>query len=552
LSNWAQSLDFVPNDTLKYQHRTGGAIDTFDLTYAIPYTDIPSTGFSNSIQLLTVDYLRSNPNLFSFSLPGVLNKKIISALPHVGFAYSFGLKGTQFLHTDYQQSFQNNLLLNLEIDRQSSNGFAANSNYANNSLKLGLFKNHKRIDLTILANYTTSTRGLNNGIVDSLSIANKIDLQGLAFATVRNSTASSTAKGIQSNMELHYNLGKDSSKIKFGPTLALDYSLLNRIYEDNSDSTRDQYQDAQIKYGIGAFVKTKSFLISAMPTHRYWRLQNSGTNSDTNELGAQFKLLFNKNVFNWESLISQNIIGAQQEFRSTNQFRIGTLSKNVSVWANFENVLPIPVQRSYFGKTLDYTTPLIKQQRMDIGLGGMYRFKNIDISARTGLLNWNNNLVWADSTWEINQFSNQNLFFFETKLHFDFGIIQWYPCVLIQTGSEFLPKAVLSGRLLIKKKVFEAKKLQLQFAIDPQINSSYTFLGYHTSLDNFFYNSGNRSGGQNYALHSSFTLGIDEFRFFVRAENIQSFWTKGSTEVLQNYYRSPFTLRLGLSWDFFN
>lgn len=555
---WTQSLEYVPNDTLKFQHRTGGLIDTFDLAYSFPYTNIPSTGFSNSIQLLTVDYLRANPNLLSISSASLLNKKSISALPHIGFAYSFGLKGTQFLHTDYQQSFNKTTLLNLTIDRQSSGNsiskqsFTQNSAYANSTIRFGLFRDHKRLNIEMKGSFSNDERSLNNGIADSLTYILDDKNLGLSFAPVRNTSALAIAKSVHGNVEVQYNLLKDSTAMKFGPTASLNYKLFNRVYEDETDSTRDQYQDAQIKYGIGAFLKTKSFLISVMPTHRYWRLQNSGTNRDTNEVGAQIKLLYSLKDIKWESLLYQNILGAQNEFVSMNQAQLGSNTKNISFWANFENVLPNPVQRSYFGKSIDYSTTLIKQQRLDLGLGAKFSFRKIDVSARTGIYNWNNNLVWSDSAWVINEYSKQNLFFFETKLHFDFGFFQWYPRVLLQTGSEFVPKAVFSGRLLVRKKVFEAKKLELQFAIDPQVNSDYTFLGYQTSLDNFFYNSGNRSGGQNYALHSSFSIGIDDFRFFVRAENIQTFWTKGSIEVLQNYYRSPFLLRLGLSWDFFN
>ncbi len=556
---WGQFSDFLIPDTLKFHHRTGGRIDTFDLAYSFPYTTMPSTGFSNRFQTPTIDFFSTNSRLISFDFPSLLDKKVISALPHIGFGYSFGAKGMQYLHADFQQSLRKNTLINASIDRHSAGDassrvvFAQNSYYEYNVIRIGLYRDYKRFNLSLRASYSGDERGLNNGIHDSLTPVIDAANLGLEFTPVQNSTLGSVQKGINSKLSLQYNLLNDSSNTRIGPMISSQFTLRNRILEDQLDSLRDQYQDARIENGVGAFISNKVFSLNGRIAHRYWRFQNSGTNSDTNEVNFRGNFLLVKNNYAFEANFYQNIIGAKQELDFKSRFRIGDKRKGATAFLNFSDLLPTPLQRGYFGKNINYNnTPLTKQKILRAGVGANYTFGKLDIHANAGIWNSQNNLIWKDSIWKIGDASNLNLVYFKVNAHLDLGLFQWYPGLVLQSGSEYLPQFIFSGRLLLKKKVFEAKKLELQFSVDPQINSTYKLLSYNTTLDNFYLNSTNRSGGQPYSLHSTFSLGIEEFRFFVRGENIQSFWMKGSTEVLQNYYLSPFVLRLGLSWDFFN
>ncbi len=561
----SQSVEFYPVDTLKYNFRTGGRIDTFDLTYANPYTTFPAIGFDNFEQLPSIDFLIASPSLFAFQKPSLLQKKTISALPHVGFFYSFGLKGTQALHADYQQSINTNLLLNLTIDRQSSGGFAVNSGFSQNLVRFGLYQNANKFSFSFKGSYSGRESSLYGGNVDSLSW--KIDSFGLPFADVYKTNASSTQKGVNSELLLKYNALSDSSRIKIGPAVELGFNLLNRVYKEenqnldliysqiNIDSTEttDQFQDAKLSSGAGIFMENKKFNLLAFGTHRYWRFQNLGTNRDTAEYGLKIKFVFSHKNIAFKNESTQNIIGAQQEFFTNNEFRIGDKNKSLGLFANYADAMPELVQRFYFGNNINYgASSFTKQKRFNLGAQGKISFWKLETQAKAGIMNWTNNLIWQDTIWTISADSDIKAFYFHLKTHLDLGKLHWYPSFQYQTGSDYMPEFVFSGRILFKSKVFKAKKLELMFALDPQVNSFYKFLSYNTLLDNYAFDSNNRSGGQPYALHGTFGMGIEEFRFFVRAENLQSFWTAGNTEILQNYYRSPFVLRLGLSWDFFN
>ena len=45
-----------------------------------------------------------------------------SAIPHLGFAYSFGGQGAQFVRLDYSQAFSDHFLFNLKYSRNSGIG----------------------------------------------------------------------------------------------------------------------------------------------------------------------------------------------------------------------------------------------------------------------------------------------------------------------------------------------------------------------------------------------------------------------------------------------
>ena len=97
-------LNFDP-DTVFYEHRMGGAIDTFDISNA----DLPTT-FDGGRSILSQTGM-STASLFA----DITSRKMqrfatytplkFSALPHLGFAYSFGGQGSQYVRMDYSQAF---------------------------------------------------------------------------------------------------------------------------------------------------------------------------------------------------------------------------------------------------------------------------------------------------------------------------------------------------------------------------------------------------------------------------------------------------------------
>lgn len=550
------------DDTLTFHFTTGGSIDTFDLEYTFPILSIPGGTIGKYNASPTIDFYRNSPSLFLNQLPDLKKEWTISALPHIGFFYSFGTKGTQFLHADYQQSFLNKSLLNFEINRSSSRGMDRNSDFANQDFSAAYRFGKKRFHGQIKAIYLQNTLSLNGGISNDSSW---ID-QGIAFAPVRKDNANSLQRFINSEAMFKYNLLTDSSSVGMGIITKHNFSLWNRVYNESedslintypfinidSDTTRDQFQDAKLKNSFGFYAENSLFNFSLLGSHRYWRFQNLGTNVDKNEtsIDANFGIRLSKFLVNTENYF--NLTGALNEYYSKNSIKWGSRSKYISGGISIESMLPVLVQRFYFGNNLSYTSPLVKQNRNDIHITGAYSIRKIEAAVTVGSLSWRNNLIWKNYEWVYGAQSNQTVNYLKIKLHLDLGWFHAYPEYQYQTGSEYLPKSILSGRLLVKKKVFAAKKLELSFALDPQFTDNYTLMSYNTLLDNWYFNSNNRVGGQRFSLHSTFTVHIEEFKFFIRTENIQSFWTERNTEIAQDYYRPSFLLRMGIVWDFFN
>ena len=569
LGLYSQSVYDIPSDTIKFEHRTGGIIDTFDLSFTFPINSAPIGGFESPFNSPNISFIGNSPNLFTASKSPLLKNWRVSALPHLGFKYSVGTKAIQFLHMDYQQVFRNGLLMNLEIHRisnvkaGSTAGLTQNNSFTNQDASVGFNYQKKKWDVKFLGGYRYVDANLSGGIVDSL--ASEIDALGLEFITVNKPNANSNQRFIDLNARLRYSFKDDSTQTKFGIQTLHEYALWNRVYNERADSlnliypainidfdtTRDQFQDAKIKNGLGLFFEMKNLKIDALFTHRYWRFQNLGTNRDTNEIGAEANIKYQIGKISFQNHTEFNFIGAEQEFRTQNAIMFGAKSKGFGIQINQQNILPELVQRNYFANNLNYSNPLVKQNISEFSIKGNYSIHSIDGEMKLGIVNWRDKLVWDQGNWVINSFSDQTIQQIDFKLHWDLGVLQLYPRALIQLGSEFVPTRSFLTRIVLKKKVFKAKKLELLWALDPSVRSQYSLLAYSTLLDNYYFPSNTKVGGQTFTLHSAFSLGIDEFRFFLRAENIQHFWTSTAEEV-RNYYRAPFLFRVGFSWDFFN
>ncbi len=553
-----------PSDTLKFTHRTGGVLDTFDLSYSFPINSSPNGGFHSLNNAPNINFFQKSPNLLSIYSSPVIEKWTISALPHIGFQYSAGTKGLQFVHMDYQQHFRNGLLLNLALNKSSSAGLTQNNNFQNQTGEIGLKYTKSKFGLEIKGSYQSAIINHSGGIRDSL--AWQIDTLGLEFAPVNKTNCNSAHKLLNTEAFLRYSLLKDSSERAFGIQTFHQFNIWNRVYNEISDSlgliyptvnlsqdsTRDQFQEAKLKNGIGLFYSDNRISVDAGVSHRYWRFQNLGTNRDTNEIGTEINLKYRWNRISFQSHSDFNIIGAKQEFRTQNTAKYSLKKARFWLKLNHYSVLPELFQRNYFANNLNYSNPLNKQKTSEAIVGSSMVLKKMEFKLEMGAIRWDNKLVWENDNWVVNSFSNQSFQFISANLHLDMGLFQLYPSATMQKGSEFIPETTVSGRFLIKKKVFKAKKLELLWAVDPIVRSQYKLMEYSTLLENYSFSSASPQGGQTFLLHSTFSMGIDEFRLFLRAENIQSFWGRDSIQEVRKYYRAPFLFRVGFSWDFFN
>ena len=88
-------------DTVNYSYRTGGELDSVDFSYSFPMSTFSGGVLDGLNNYLSTNLIYSNLSLLNFVKRPIYSKMKFSALPHLGFSYSFVGNGTQFVHFDY-------------------------------------------------------------------------------------------------------------------------------------------------------------------------------------------------------------------------------------------------------------------------------------------------------------------------------------------------------------------------------------------------------------------------------------------------------------------
>lgn len=550
-------------DTLTYDQRMGGKSDTMDLALNKGTNLLPGTGFNNTYNYSQFYWLYNGALLSSVSSPNLERAFVFSALPHIGFAYSFGSKGCQNLHTIYSQGFKNGGLLNITLERQSSNGFMRNSNYTNSNLWFGYQKDKGLFWTHIRGTYVNDNRTLNGGTTDSTNFLSF----GPEFTRIQKSQANSETKRAQFLMENRLNFTGDSSTVHTGLLLQNKFSLNNRVYTEvdslqniysliNIDTlnTRDQFQENILANGAGYFFQSKNFEISGQIFQRYRRLQNLGTTRDTNEISLDGSARFQLCKAEVKAHLYQNFIGAKGE--SSYQFQVKYRRNKLKLQANakYSRLLPNLQQRQYFGNNLNYQSLLNIQNTLLItGQTSLKLNDHLEINGEGGYVDRKNVLVWGGYNWVINGLSNDRCVFVKLNPIFTWGVFKLLPFVEYSHGSNYLPSWVEGGRILYQKMVFKQQKLKLSLSADIVHNSSYTTMNYSTLLDVYY--QGYLKSNSMTSIHGTFGLSIEEFRFYIRLENINRLGLIEGNQtnyIVNGYFATPFALKVGITWDFFN
>ena len=255
---------FIETDSIKYSHRTGGEIDSLDMSFANSISTFPGGGFNTANNVFTPALIFGHAGLQNFRNPIPFKNRRFSGTPHLGFSYSFGSKGTQFLHFDYQQAISKNTLLNIEGARNSSAGFLRNSKYSDNNIQVSLRKNSKFYSYSLESFYVSKIIAENGGVTDFSTI----ESQGLDFLPVSQGNAKSIFKNADIKLCNYFNLLNDSTR-HIGLTTKHQYEVTSRVYTETSIysnwniseyATRDQYRIASIRNSAGFFTKKKDFL----------------------------------------------------------------------------------------------------------------------------------------------------------------------------------------------------------------------------------------------------------------------------------------------------
>jgi hypothetical protein len=558
---------YSEKDTLKYGYRSSGSIDSMDIKVSGILTNIPGGSFGNQ-SYLTNDFLMNHAQ-FQLLQGNTLNQSFkFSALPHIGFNYSFGSKGTQLLNVDYEQAFKKNVLLNVFINQNSSQGVLKNSDFTSRSFQINLRRNGKFFSFKLEGNYSYKKTKLNGGVYNDSTILSN----GLEYVNVLSSTANKTYsehKNVNLLIDNHFNVLKDSLRF-LGLITRHHLKIDNRVYNEQMTSlsnynhyyidsfiTRDQFQLASLKNGAGIFTKLRNVYFDALLNYRYWNTQNITIHHDTSEVDLSSSLKVLNKKYSFVNSFNFNLIGAKNEWSNETSISTKISKLHASIYGKVEQKLPIPFQRYYYSN--NYTTTLSNYQLQSrILLNGSLKYvfdslKQVGVEATS--LTMNNNYFFIDSVWRndiLKSFSNTSLTVFGS---YTFRKITIQPrCVFSFPTSNFqyVPKYNLNARIFRKGRAFKSKKLEYIYGADISWISDYKLMNYSRVLDVMTLNQSKSSVESMVNVGAFFGITINEFRMYARMSNIGYFWNNRLNQQLVGYPIQKNLIQLGITWDFFN
>ena len=558
-------------DTLTIEDRMGSDLDSVDISNSNYSTTFDGglcvncpTGFSGATLFQQI----LNPVFQPKSQLG--SNLYFSGLPHLGFAYSFGGQGAQFIRAKYFHAFSNRTILNVRYSRNIGAGVLRRSTFSDNNIAMDLERKGRRYSFKIHGNYQNINLQHPGGIkTDTL-----IEEFGLEFTPVFKLSAESSNAFGNLHLSNYFNFRSDSIN-QLGLMSNHQYSIRNRVYTEydtlygiynivyiDSFATRDQYNLPSVQNGAGLFLFAANgrFYADVYAAHVYWDYQNLGVHQYHNEYNLNSLIAYYSNKMDLANKAYYNLVGRfnewKNEFQLNYHFNKGKANAHVIA---MEKAIE-PWQRMYFANQYDYfySDSLSNQLCMSAGLNISYQIIDSALTLKM-FSDWSRiDRPYLLNTLTSDDFTNQfiesfNIFNIGAEVKFSHKIFHMnIRGVYAYDEYGYMPAYQLYARPYIQTGVFKAKKLQMLFGVDFSLNSAYRLKTYVPNIDYFnWLTPGYQTQGIN-NLHAFLSLGIDEFRFFIRYENIGYFWNDKTTELLSGYPLPGTRLRVGITWDFFN
>ncbi|MDB2697639.1 putative porin [Crocinitomicaceae bacterium] len=562
---YGQAKLYTPElDSINQSYRAGGvSLDSTDAINVGQQNLRSAGGFGETIELNLSKQIASSPSLFSYLNYRRKANILFTGLPHLGFQYAFGSYGNQALNAEFHQFYRPQTHLHVNLHRVTSNGALRSSNFTLSDVNVQFFHQNKRYATHIDAYYGSYNYAENRGVEsDSL-----LPVFPIEFIPVQVSGAVEIRK-VDVNWRNYYRLLGDSllgQGIKFQSC----YELSGRVYEEqdflglNYDNiyidtfnTRDQHQTASLKNGGGYYFSSKYFQIDATLNHRLWRYQNLGQFRDTNEVFVHSNLWLKLGDFQLRNKFFLNTLGALGELSNLTNASVNVADKfQVSGRLLFENRMPIPHQRFYAGNNVQWKLNALKAQQI-VNIGGQAAYGDSNkVIAQLDWTNVANGLYFINNIWRQDTLGLITVGALSLKGELHVGSFHLYPSLTLRFNTNnfaFQPNFSTRNRLVYKTKLFKTKRLIFALGAD---------VGYDTEYNHFTYNNLTGTLDPNSSVFitpsmmrvNMFTaFQISQFRFFIRAENVDYFWNPETYRIDPNFPIMPFFIRVGLSWDFFN
>jgi len=549
-------------DTLSFDNRMLGNVDSVDVNSGIlPTTFDGGTGLLHpdgfSIARLNNDF---GGYRFNTTVPNRRMK--FSGLPFIGFSYSFGGQGTQFVRAEYVQSFTDSLVLNVDYAGNIGTGFLRNSTFRSNRVNLDLEWKSRWYTMQLEGNYFTDSLDHNGGIIQEEE--DVISQFGLEFVSVNKSNA--TSKNVYGNVALknyfHFNV---NSVNRIGVVTKHQYDIRYRAYHEEDtlsgiydminygDSTYDRVNLARIQNYAGVFFAGKNKYVDFKLGHTYWSNLNLGNDFDTTEIDLSSELRWDFGAITLRNSLKQNIIGGFGALDEEASVSYRANKWNIAGNLSLKRLAPLPYQRSYYGNNYSFKLNEINlEDRLQFGGRFSYEFKkdSLLVGAFAQSLNIRNAYIFEDTMW--NQTGSLDALQVGAFGTFTFGKFNVHPRVVYSiNANSYLPQLQANMRAYFKTRIFKAKKLLLLIGVDGAYVSEFQPRSFVPSVGAYTWSPGSTTEGMVNA-HFFTSIEISTFRFFVRYENIGYFWNEKTLQEYVGYPISAQRIRMGLAWSFFN
>lgn len=554
-------------DSVGLNYRSGGVdLDSIDASFIGAVNLRPGAGDHRLIEYDLPTAFGDQLNGLSYRMNKYKVKPLWTGLPYLGFQYAFGSRLNQAMNVEYHQYFNPNTHLHFRYYRRTRNGFLRNSDFTLSDVSLLFVHSKNQFSTELKAYYGADEQGENEGIIsDSL-----IPEFPLEFIEVQNNSARSKVRLLDIQWANYFRLIGDST-IGSGFMTRHNYELKGREYTStiidplvfdtiiyDSLNTRDQYQTASITNGAGVYFSSPNFSIDAALNHRYWRNQNLGANVDTNEafIDANALVRINESI-RFKSYFSFNFLGAIGELKSHNSLVFESSEKiELSGQFNFVNTYPDPYLRNHIANNYAWNIPqeqLEMQQVLSVSGHVKYGDKNHIVSE----MKWtsvNNGRYFIDGAWRQDTLDLVSVGSVGVKAQFKVGGWAFYPGAKLRFQSSnfnYQPLFSTSNRISYSTRLF-SNNLGVSLGTDIGYDAGYSFLNYNGVLGVMSPIESTLNTPSLLRLNAFVALSIDEFRFFVRGENIDYFINDPISRVDESVPLMPFLIRIGITWDFFN
>lgn len=567
-------LELVP-DTILFTKRSGGLQDTFDIANNPLPTSFDGGRNLTGMYSLSADQLFSDLTRYRLNPLTGQSRLRYTSLPHLGFAYTFGSQGTQFLHLRYTQSFNYGFKFNLDYDRATGAGFLRNTNFSSDNVRMRIQRDGQRYSMTASGSFQAYRISHAGGITqDTASLAPGVELDalialGLEFVPVRRDATSETKMGT-AEIQNFINFTEDSLN-HLGLVSKHAFQILNRkyfetaggeaysdyaLFDYDSSRTQDSWNNPSIANGAGVYFlnKTTGFYLDGVLQHRYWNSWDVRDLRDTSEIDLRSELRFQWKGVSLRNSLRFNIVGGFNGWENRSAARYAKNRLSISASALFSSLPADPIQRFYYGNHYDYSLSTVNRQ-VWLKIGGKASYTIIDsvfaLEAKAVLFSLPSVYTFDGAEWSLNDtLGTANSIQFGTHLAWRF--LHWRPTVVLSTDrNNYLPTLQGYSRLYLKGKLFKAKKLATTLGFDVSYHNRFRTRAYIPSMDAFYWGAGDSNPGM-VNMHFFASMSIQQIRFYLRYENIGYFWNDRSISEALGYPIAGTRIRIGVSWDFFN